>query len=336
VTGVMTYSPPLPAPHPRARHRGLFWLAAVVAVFALVGGTVMAVTSYLSSARPADVVTSYFTALAHDDAARALSYGPVPAGDTSFLTADVLKDQLAVGAISDFQVLTVNKSSADAAKVNVSYQLSGPGESHVVTDTVPVIRKDRHWWLAASAVSTRVGLARAGQRAMFAGTSFPAGSVLLFPGALPITFDTGNLELGASHANVQFATADNTNLAVEASATGIGAARAAVGTALTSCLAESSANVFCPVPGNGSSTVRAVPNTLRGTLATGATDGLAVSVSPSAAGVLLVDGTVLVNGHYVSLAYANTTAPVTDAKISVSVAAQCYATTPTTITWRTP
>jgi hypothetical protein len=50
---------------------------------------------------------------------------------------------------------------------------------------------------------------------------------------------------------------------------------------------------------------------------------------------LLIDGAVSVNGHYVSLAYANTTAPVSSDKISVTIAAQCYASKPDAVTWRT-
>jgi hypothetical protein len=333
----MTLGSPASELRPHARHRGLFWLAALVSVFAVAGGGFIAINSYFNSAQPSAVAMSYFAALARGDAARALSYGPVPPGNTAYLTTDVLKDQLAVGAISHVQVLSVARtgSTGDSAKVNVSYQLSGSGTGHVVTDTVPMIRKNRRWWLADTAVTTKVSLSRAQQRATFAGAAVPTGSVLLFPGALPIKFDTANLELGGTGSSVQFAGGNNTGLLVEASAAGIGAARASVGAALTSCLAATSADVFCPVPGLGSTTVRAVPASLHGTLAAKATDGLAVTVSPAPSGVLLIDGAVSVNGHYVSLAYANTTTPVSSDKISVTIAAQCYATKPDAVTWRT-
>jgi hypothetical protein len=334
----MTLGPPTSEPRPQARHRGLFWLAALVAVFALAGGAFIAINGYFNSAQPSAVVTAYFSALARGDAARALSYGPVPPGNTDYLTTDVLKDQLAAGAISHVQVLSVTRtgSAGNSAKVNVSYQLAGPGVGRVVTDTVPMIQKDHRWWLAGTAVATKVSLSRAQQRATFAGAAFPTGSVLLFPGALPISFDTPNLEVGSSHSTIGFTGGDNSDLGVEASAAGIGAARAAVGAALIACLAAASTDVFCPVPGNGSSSVRAVPASLHGTLAEKATDGLAVTVSPAPTGVLLIDGAVSVDGHYVSLAYANTTSPVSSAKIGVTVTAQCYASKPTSVTWRTP
>jgi hypothetical protein len=320
------------------RHRGLFWLTAVIATFALIGGTFLAVTSYLSSAQPGDVVESYFAALERGDASRALSYGPVPAGDHGFLTEDVLKAQLAIAAIENVQVLSVTRSGT-TAKVNVSYQLRAngiPGSSQLVTDAVPMIRKDRHWWLAASAVSTKVGLAQAGQRATFAGTTFPSGEVLMFPGALPIKFDTANLQLGNADSTVRFSDADNSGLTVEASGAGIGAARAALGVALTACLAGTSTDPFCPVPGNGSSVLRAVPGSLRGILAAKATDGLTVTVTPDANGVFHLDGTVSVDGKYQSLDYTNIASSVTDGHISVSISAQSYASSVDAITWKSP
>jgi hypothetical protein len=318
----------------RARHRGLFWLAMVIAIFAFAGGGYIAVNSYLGSAQPGDVATAYFAALAKGQAARALSYGPVPAGDRSYLTAEVLRDQLDAGAIGSVQVLSVARTG-QTARVNVSYQLRGPTGSHVVTDAVPMIEKDRHWWLSESAVSTKVGLAQATQRAAFAGTAFPAGSVLLFPGALPITFDTPNLQLGAPDSTVQFTTSHNTALSVEASAAGIAAARSMVSTSFAACLAGTSASAFCPVPTiNGTAAVRAVPGSLRGTVSPTATDGLAVTVTPDANGLLQVQGTVSVDGHYQSLSYSNSASVVTDAKISVPISAQCYASTLTGLLWK--
>ena len=217
---------------------------------------------------------------------RKVSYGSAPLGNTAYLTTDVLKDQLAVGSISHFQVLTVTRtgSTGNSAKVNVNYQLSGPGAGHVITDTVPMIRKNRRWWLADTAVATNVSLSRAQQRASFAGSVFPTGSVLLFPGALPIKFDTPDLQIDTGRSSVEFSATDNAGLVVEASTAGIGAARAAVGSALTACLAATSTDVFCPVPGYESTTVRAVPASLHGTLAAKATDELAITVSPVRAG----------------------------------------------------
>ncbi len=188
----------------------MFWLAALIATFALVGGAFVAVSSYLSSAQPGTVAVAYFAALARDDAAQALSYGPLPAGDHAYLTAEVLKAQLAVGAITDIHVLSVTTADRDAggsatASVNLSYTIRGPASApHIATDTVPMIRSGRHWWLAATAVSTKVGLAQAAKRATFAGTAFPSTAVLLFPGALPISFDTPNLELANPNASVHF------------------------------------------------------------------------------------------------------------------------------------
>ncbi len=132
---------------------------------------------------------------------------------------------------------------------------------------------------------------------------------------------------------------DDAALAVEASGTGIRAARTAVGTALSACLAATSTSVFCPVPGNGSSTLRAVPGSLHGTLvpasgSTAATDALEVTVGPDPNGVFSIGGTVYVNGSYQSLNYSNVPVPVTDARISVSISAQCYASAADAVTWK--
>jgi hypothetical protein len=336
----MTAPPPLlPGQRIRARHRGVAWLAAVIALFALVGGGYLAVASYLSSAEPGDVAMAYFNSLARGDAARALSYGPVPAGDRRYLSAEVLKAQLAAGAISAPQVISIAKTPGhpDSSTVNLSYRLTTPdGASRTVTDVVPMIRKDRHWWLAASAVTTRVGLQQATQRATFAGTALPDQAVLLFPGALPITFDTPNLELSGIESTVQFNVSDNSRVGVEASPAGITAARSSVGTALAACLGASSTDVFCPAPGNGSSTVRAVPGSLRGTLAPKATDGLTVTVPNDAHGLFVVAGTVTVNGKYLALSYTNVATPMTDPAISVMISAHCYASAVGPVTWTSP
>jgi hypothetical protein len=324
---------------PRDRHRGLFWLAAVIATFALVGGGYTAISAYLSNAQPADVALAYFTAVSRGDAARALSYGSVPAGNRAFLTADTLADQLELGRIDDVDVLSVVRDGANASTVNLSYRLRAPDdESRVITDAVPMEHVGRHWRLTQSAVSTRVALAQAQRRVTFAGTAVPTGVVLLFPGALPIKFDTPNLELGPANSSVQFSPSDNTGLVVEASPAGITAARALVVAGLRACLAATSTDPFCPVPGNGSDTgsgsVRAVPGSLRGTVGADVANSLAVTVSPDPNGVLVVAGNISVNGQYLALNYTNIATVATNPSIAVALSAQCYASAPTALTWK--
>jgi hypothetical protein len=328
-------APARSVPPSRDRHRGLFWLAAVIATFALAGGGFTAINTYLGNAQPGDVALAYFMAVSRGDAARALSYGSVPTGDRAFLTSDVLADQLAIGRIDNVEVLSLNSLGHDAATVNISYRLrAADDESRAVTDAIPMIRTGRHWRLAKAAVSTRVALAQAQRRVTFAGTSVPAGAVLLFPGALPIRFDTANLELGLANSTVQFSAPDNTGLVVEASPAGITAARSVVVTALQACLAATSTDPFCPVPGNGSTAQRAVPGSLRGTVGADVANSLAVTVSPDANGVLVVAGNISVDGRYLALNYANIAAPATNAAITVALSAQCYASAPTAVTWK--
>lgn len=332
-------APARSVPPPRERHRGLFWLATVIATFALVGGGYTAISAYLSTPQPADVALAYFSALSRGDAARALSYGSVPAGNRAFLTAQTLTDQLELGRIDDVAVMSVVRDGAKASTVNLSYRLRAPDdESRVITDAIPMVQVGRHWRLTQSAVSTRVALAQAQRRVSFAGTAVPAGAVLLFPGALPIKFDTPNLELGQANSSVQFSTSDNTGLVVEASSAGVTAARTLAVAGLRACLAATSTDPFCPVPGSGSGSgsgsIRAVPGSLRGTVAADVADSLAVTVSPDANGVLVVAGTIAVNGQYLALNYANIATEATDTSISVALSAQCYASAPTALTWK--
>jgi hypothetical protein len=331
----MTLAAPARSVPSRDRHRGLFWLAAVIATFALVGGGYTAISAYLNTAQPGDVALAYFKAVSRGDAARALSYGSVPAGNRAFLTAEVLADQLALGRIDNVDVLSVVRDGADATTVNLSYRLLAPDdESRVITDAIPMVHVGRHWRLTQSAVSTRVALAQAQRRVAFAGTSVPAGAVLLFPGALPIKFDTANLELGPANSSVQFSTSDNTGLVVEASPAGISAARAVVVTALRACLAATSTDPFCPVPGGGTGSQRAVPGSLRGTVGADVANSLAVTVSPDANGVLVVAGNIAVDGQYLALNYANIATAATSTSITVALSARCYASAPTAVTWK--
>jgi hypothetical protein len=323
-------------PRSRARHRGLFWLAVVIATFAFTGSGYLAVATYLRSAEPSDVVISYFTALAAGDGARALSYGPVPAGDQSFLTDDVLRQQLKAGAIMNVQVLSVTLGKS-TAQVNVNYQLRvAAGQLRLVTDTVPMVKVGRHWWLAHSAATTKVSLAMAGYRAAFAGTAIPTDSVVLFPGALPITFDTDTLQLAPTNTIVEFSSSENTSLGVEPSAAGIVAARAAVGLALTSCLAPASTDTLCPVPTSSDGSLRVVPGTLHGSLAPAAADRLEVTVTTASDGIMTIEGTVDVDGRYSALDYNNVATVKTNNAIHVAISAQAFASQLSTITWRDP
>lgn len=327
----MTSSRP---PRRASRHRGVILFTALVATFAVLVGGYVAITRYLAESPPGSVVDSYFAALARDDAARALSYGAIPAGDHEFLTAAVLRDQLNVGAISTVQVMSVDEQSR-SAKVGVYYQLRSAAGTRNVSDVVPLIRVGRQWRLVESAVPTTVGLQQATRRAALAGTEFPTGPVAMFPGALPITFDTPNLVLQPTGSTVNFDSSDSGALTVAVSAAGVSAAQAAVAVALTACLTGDSSSSQCPQPTGPN--VRIVPGTLRGSLSATRTSTLTVAVTDAADGVLTITGTVDVTGSYKSLDFDNIASTVTSSTIFVPVSAHCYASAvPASLTWGAP
>ena len=319
-----------PGTSPSAPRRGPFWLAVMVSVIALVGGGFVALSNYLSDDGPGAVVTSYFAALGRGDAARALSYGQVPPGAHTYLTATVLRDQLAVATLGPADVLSVSENNT-TAEVTINYPVRFADGILTVNDVVPLVQRGDTWRLVASAVEAKVGLAQAGQRALFARGAFPDARVALFPGALPISFDTPNLQVDPGPSVVHFSTGDYTGLAVSASPAGVKAARDAVGSALRSCLAGAVSTALCPVP---SGTVRAVPGSLRGSIALDRTESkLMVSLTPDATGVLVITGTVSVDGQYESLDYNNTGSVVSRRSIELPVSAECYATSVDVVTW---
>jgi hypothetical protein len=327
----MTSSRP---PRRASRHRGVTLFTALVATFAVLVGGYVAMSRYLAKSSPGSVVTSYFAALAGDDAARALSYGTVPGGDHEYLTAAVLRDQLAAGAISDVQVMSIDEQSRNA-QVGIYYQLRSAAGTSNVSDVVPLVRAGRQWRLAESAVPTTVGLRQATRRAALAGTAFPAGPVAMFPGALPVTFDTPNLMLEASGSTVDFDGGDDAALTVTVSSAGVSAARSAVAAALAACLSGASISPQCPQPTGAN--LRIVPGTLRGALSATGTSALTVAVTGDADGVLTITGTVDVTGSYKSLDFDNIASAVTSSTIFVPVAAHCYASAlPASLRWGPP
>jgi hypothetical protein len=305
-----------------------------VSTFALVGGSYVAVTDYLTTSPPAAVVAAYFAALARDDAARALSYGPVPDGTHDYLTATVLSDQLAIGAIGDLRVRSVSEH-AQTAQVSIDYQLRSGAASRRVSDVVPLVRHGRTWRLAESAVPTSVDLVQATRRAAVAGAAIPSGTVLMFPGALPLTFDTANLTLDAGGSTVDFGGGDPGGQVVVASAAGTSLARTAVADALADCLSGDSGSARCPLPVGGH--VRAVPASLRGRLSATGTSSLKVQVTDDADGVLAISGMVDVDGSYQSLDFDNIASVVRSTTILVPVSARCYASAiKSSLMWEAP
>jgi hypothetical protein len=307
------------------RRRGLFWVSVLVALVALVGGALVAVSAWLNESAPQTSAVAYFHALARGDAAGALALGHVRAGDRTYLTREVLQASLDIAKISNVRVLAVERSGRTAT-VTLQYQLDYPGRPITVTDAVGTVREGRSWRLTETAapVDLQVPFGRA--RMSVAGTPVPDGTVLFFAGALPVRLDTPNLDLGNQvvhlHGTVRRV------LRPGISPDGKQAVGDAIAAAVGRC-ARGQASGHCPRPPDP----RVVPGSLRGT--PGDND-LTITVDESNAnGLLHVTGTVAVTGSYQQLNFDNL--PVRKSgTLALPIDTRCYATDPSTLAWKSP
>jgi hypothetical protein len=323
---------PLPAqppriPSPPRRHRGMFWVAVLAALAALAGGAVVAVTAYLGASSPDAVAKAYFRALGRGDAPGALAMGAVPPGSRTFLTSDALRAADKIGKLTDVTVLSVAQAGGKA-QVTVQYQLGFRPNPVVVNDTVHLTKHGHTWRLDETAVETRLDPEVAGRRLTLAGAAVPSGMVLLFPGALPMTVDTPNLDI--SDRVVHLDGFVPSNVEPEVSSVGRQAVVAAVGSAVQACL---DAKRVAPCPSANDD--RAVPASTRGTLPRDVGANLDITVADGPDGRIDVNGTVEVRGRYQRLDFDNL--PVTrSGNIALVVKAHCYATDPSKLAWDTP
>jgi hypothetical protein len=311
---------------PRRRHVG-FWLAVGVCLAAIVGGTVVAVVAYRSNTDPKTVVAQYFADLRRGDARGALALGDLPDTSTQYLTADVLAAQRAIAPMSRFSASTVAQAN-QTATVSVRYSLSFPDGATEVSDRVNAVQRGAGWRLASVAVPTQLHVMAAAQRASVAGAPVPSGSVGLFPGALPVALDTPNLMVDAASRVVRFSGAESHDVAIGVTPAGRRLFAARLDAALRACLTGTRVDPQCPLPNDD----RAVPGTLRGSLAAPPSNGLTVDVLADPAGKLQASGTAAVTGRYQQLDFNNLPAPHTGTT-SVSFKAECYATAPNAIVW---
>lgn len=317
-----------PGPGPR-RHPRAFWSAVLLAVALIATGTVVAVTGYLRSNGPDGVVTAYFTALARGDAPGALALGPVPDAPHTLLTSTVLREQLDIAPVRDVGVGPVDRHGATAT-VRVEYTLGFAGRATPVKDVVGTRLVDGTWRLQRSAATTQLQVVRGADRATILGGPVPEGAVGLFPGAVPIRFDTAFLELDPAHSAVTFAGDPTTQVFPQVAPAGERAVDAAIGVALGHCLAGVS-DVRCPLPDGG----RAVPDSVRGQVVGALSKALSVDLADGAAGVLRVTGDLRVRGSYRVLSFRNVTT-TRSGTFTLRVLARAYAHAPVVISWDPP
>lgn len=308
------------------RHRGLFWSAVVVALVLLFGGGVIAYRGYAATAGPDGAVRGYFAALQRGDAPAALAFGTVPSGPRTLLSRTVLREQLKVAAIRDLKITAVERTG-DTARVTMDYVLVFSDLNQIIHDSVVVHRQGGSWRLANSAVAVQIELAQASDRATLAGTAVSADPVLMFPGAVPIRFDTQYLELDP-HGDraLRLSGGGQDDLAVTVTAPGQAAVAAALKKELPACLAGApTALPACPRP-----SPRSVPDSLHGTIA-GPVQPTIV-VANGSAGMIDVSAQIMVRGTYKLLNFNNIAVTKTGT-VPLPVRATAYATSPVQLTW---
>jgi hypothetical protein len=304
--------------------RFFFWTAVLVALAALVGGGLYGYLGYRATAGPDGAVKGYFAALARSDAPAALGFGALPDGPRDLLTSEVLSQQQKIAPLHDVHITDVARAGSEAT-VRFSYQLGFARGNQEVTGSVRVVHRDSGWRLAQTAVATTIQLDQATDRLSFAGSSVPEGATLLFPGALPIHFDTSILMLKPGAADIQFGDGATTTVSVEPTAAARAQLAAEVGKQLTVCAAGAPPATDCPLPSS-----RYVPGSLRGRIVGNVAHKLTFRVSPSAAGTISTTGSVVFNGRYRSLAYDNV-AQSHRGKLRLPITASSYAVTPLSV-----
>jgi hypothetical protein len=280
--------------------RLLYWTGVVVGVCLVAGGSALAADKYHASGGPDGAVRGYFAALARADAPAALAYGDVPAGPRTLLTSEVLAVQQRLAPLRDVVVTGTRRTSPHAARVDVRYTLAFPGDARTINASLRVHETGGAWRLDAVAIRTRLTMPKAGDRAGIVGAPVPAGEVVLFPGVVPITFDTPYLQLNATEDTLSFGPEERqTQVYVDVSAAGQAAAVKAVSAALQRCLRGG--DISCPLP-NG----RYVPGSVRGSLqAPLRSADVTVDVGDGRSGVLAVSGEVGVSATYTKLTFSN-------------------------------
>jgi hypothetical protein len=313
-------------PSARALDRGWFWIGVLTAVLALVAGVVIAVLGYTAGDDPDTIVLDYYGALGRADAPAALALGAIPAGPRALLTSEVLAEQQKLAPIRDVSITSSSRHGSQAT-VAVSYRLDFPGAAQQQTDQVTLTRRDGRWRLDRVAAATQLRLLQAADRASILGAPLPDGTALLFPGALPVSFDTPYLELPPSVAAVGIDAPSSTDLHVEVSPAGRAAVYAAVAAQLRGCL-KPGADPRCPLP-----TDRIVPGTLRGRVDSNIPDVVNLAVAVSARGVITIDGQVLFTGTWRALSFENVAEPQRG-DLKLPVEGTTYLTAPLHILWQ--
>lgn len=300
-------------------------MALLLSAGLVVVGGAYAYSGYRNGEGADGAVRGYLTALAAGNAPTALSYGALPVGSQTFLTSAVLRDQLKLAPIRNITIGTDSPTGGDTT-VSFSYDLAfARGDQHV-QDTVLVRKVGSRWRLDRVAVSAQLTLLQANDRATFAGAAVPDNPALLFPGAVPIGFDTPYLRLSLASDQLRLSQTGPVSLAVELTPAATAAVDQQLATMLTACGhgGTTPAMIRCPVP-----SPEFVPGSMSGHLAA-VPSGIDVQLQTDPAGSIVINGQATFDGTYRSLDF-NDVAQVHRGKLSVPFTAQGYAVPPLSI-----
>jgi hypothetical protein len=301
---------------------------ALVAVLALIGGIAFAVTALTQVTSPRSTVAEYFAALRRADAPAALSLGPRLNGDTRLLTSVVLRQQQQLGPISDITVGGTAENGSRAT-VAVSYRVGGAAPT-TRNETVALHRKGNGWELDRSSSLVSAHLLNAAHRATLAGLPVPSTPMHVFPGVLPLRFDTAALQMDPKVPTLTLSADVNLNVRVELSAAGRSTLAAQLDSAVAACLR----NPPTPCPLQATDT-RTVPGSLRGTVTARPSAGppqLKFSAG-DADGLVTVSGTFQADAQWTVLNFENQPQQK-HGTVSVDYCAQLYVSKPAAIVWQ--
>lgn len=316
------------AARPSLLRRLLFWGTLVLALGALGTGVAVAYEGYRGTTTPTGVVRAFFTALERDDARAALGYSVLPDGDRRLLTDDTLSRQQADAPISDVRVGPA-RTQAGRGTVAVSYRLDAPAGVRRIQDVVPVTRTGAGWRVARPAASVSGGENDGGQYARLAGYAVGQRPVLVFPGALPVSYVTPYLALDPDSSVARLKDQAGLTLNTVPSPAGRSALTSGLISLTGRCLTAATPDPLCPVLSEVM-----VPGSLRGGTVGSDVDNLQLSFDAN--GAVHVSGSVhLTNTSYRELNPDNQ--PVLHrGDIDVVVYAAGYPLAPLHLQWEAP
>jgi hypothetical protein len=306
-------------------------LVAALGIAALAGAGVtgsQAVGLYSSSHAPKAAVERYFEALQSGDAKAALGLADKPQ-TSQWLTAQVLREQLKIASITNVSVSALS-SSGTTAKVQARYRLQFRNGPKDVVDTVTLVKRGSLWRLDSPAGSVKIDAVGPGSdRVSLAGRPLTDQSVVMFPGALPVTTDSPFVVLDG-HPSVPLARTNSTvRIEPHLSDEGRRKMAQAVDAALAVCLTAAQPDLHCPAPAAS----RVIPGTLRGTTTAKFSDGGAsIDLSSSGKGIVAFGGLLDVTGTWKAWDFNNQIIPG-KGKLRMNVVARASIDDLSTIVW---